>query len=210
MCGPAHAASEVAGWRARGLQGKLGGQPRWRARRHLEGSHEQRDEWPQLTGQVAHAEVKTAWRWATFQEDHRRLAARSWTEEHDQRRGDQLNGFASEVTRVAPEVGTGQLGAWPVPGSPAVEDLTRHVNLMAENLTVGPQIATDPDVQGRPFQEDHRRREGRVSPETRSRLSISSTASPPMGRRWRESHRSSSRPSAGAGSRRTGKDLTAT
>src|SRR5207253_4618229 len=51
---------------------------------------------------------------------------------------DQLNGFASEVTRVAREVGTeGKLG-----GQARVEgvagtwkDLTDNVNLMAENLT---------------------------------------------------------------------------
>jgi HAMP domain-containing protein len=51
---------------------------------------------------------------------------------------DQLNGFASEVTRVAREVGTeGKLG-WPG-GSPGVagtwKDLTDNVNFMASNLT---------------------------------------------------------------------------
>ena len=80
---------------------------------------------------------------------------------------DQLNSFASEVTRVAREVGTeGKLG-----GQARVEgvagtwkDLTDNVNLMAANLTgqvrniaeVTTAVATR-----RPVQEDHRRREGR-------------------------------------------------
>jgi len=51
---------------------------------------------------------------------------------------DQLNGFASEVTRVAREVGTdGKLGGQAaVPGVAGVwKDLTDSVNLMASNLT---------------------------------------------------------------------------
>ncbi|WP_226372662.1 HAMP domain-containing protein [Allosphingosinicella flava] len=51
---------------------------------------------------------------------------------------DQLNGFASEVTRVAREVGTeGKLGAQAqVPGVAGTwADLTDNVNLMADNLT---------------------------------------------------------------------------
>jgi signal transduction histidine kinase/HAMP domain-containing protein/CheY-like chemotaxis protein len=51
---------------------------------------------------------------------------------------DQLNGFASEVTRVAREVGTeGKLGGQAqVPGVAGTwKDLTDNVNLMAENLT---------------------------------------------------------------------------
>ncbi|MGE5639329.1 MAG: HAMP domain-containing protein, partial [Clostridia bacterium] len=51
---------------------------------------------------------------------------------------DQLNGFASEVTRVAKEVGTeGKLGGQAqVSGVGGVwKDLTDHVNLMAANLT---------------------------------------------------------------------------
>jgi HAMP domain-containing protein/CheY-like chemotaxis protein len=51
---------------------------------------------------------------------------------------DQLNGFASEVTRVAREVGTeGKLGGQAqVPGVAGVwKDLTDNVNLMAANLT---------------------------------------------------------------------------
>jgi HAMP domain-containing protein len=51
---------------------------------------------------------------------------------------DQLNGFASEVTRVAREVGTdGKLGGQAhVPGvAGAWKDLTDNVNYMASNLT---------------------------------------------------------------------------
>ena len=51
---------------------------------------------------------------------------------------DQLNGFASEVTRVAREVGTeGKLGGQAqVPGAAGTwKDLTDNVNLMASNLT---------------------------------------------------------------------------
>src|SRR4029450_12006159 len=51
---------------------------------------------------------------------------------------DQLNGFASEVTRVAREVGTeGKLGGQArVPGVSGVwKDLTDNVNFMASNLT---------------------------------------------------------------------------
>src|SRR5258705_746878 len=51
---------------------------------------------------------------------------------------DQLNGFASEVSRVAREVGTdGKLGGQAhVPGAAGTwKDLTENVNLMAANLT---------------------------------------------------------------------------
>ncbi|QZH75418.1 MAG: HAMP domain-containing protein [Erythrobacter sp.] len=51
---------------------------------------------------------------------------------------DQLNGFASEVTRVAREVGTeGKLGGQArVPGVAGTwKDLTENVNMMADNLT---------------------------------------------------------------------------
>jgi HAMP domain-containing protein/CheY-like chemotaxis protein/GAF domain-containing protein len=60
---------------------------------------------------------------------------------------DQLNGFASEVTRVAREVGTeGKLGGQAqVPGvSGAWEDLTDSVNFMASNLTA--QVRNIADV----------------------------------------------------------------
>ena len=99
---------------------------------------------------------------------------------------DQLNAFASEVTRVAREVGTeGKLG-----GQAQVEgvggtwkDLTDNVNLMADNLTgqvrniaeVTTAVATR-----RPVQEDHRRREGRdprAQEHHQRRWSISSTPS---------------------------------
>src|SRR5204862_6395456 len=53
-------------------------------------------------------------------------------------RVDQLNGFASEVTRVAREVGTeGKLGGQAnVPGVAGTwKDLTDNVNVMADNFT---------------------------------------------------------------------------
>ena len=80
---------------------------------------------------------------------------------------DQLNSFASEVTRVAKEVGSeGKLG-----GQARVEgvagtwaDLTNNVNLMAENLTG--QVRNIADVtdccgERRSIEKNHRRREGR-------------------------------------------------
>ena len=80
---------------------------------------------------------------------------------------DQLNGFASEVTRVAREVGTeGKLGGQAqVPGVAGTwKDLTDNVNFMASNLTG--QVRNIADVttavaQGDLSHEDHRRREGR-------------------------------------------------
>ena len=80
---------------------------------------------------------------------------------------DQLNSFASEVTRVAREVGTeGKLG-----GQAQVEgvagtwkDLTDNVNAMAGNLTGQVRNIAEGDDRRRhrrPVQEDHRRREGR-------------------------------------------------
>ena len=98
---------------------------------------------------------------------------------------DQLNGFASEVTRVAREVGTeGKLG-----GQAQVEgvagtwkDLTDNVNLMAGNLTG--QVRNIAEVttavaKRRPVEEDHRRREGRnprAQEHHQHRWSTSSTA----------------------------------
>ena len=77
---------------------------------------------------------------------------------------DQLNGFASEVTRVAREVGTeGKLGGQAqVPGVAGTwKDLTDNVNFMASNLTG--QVRNIADVttavaRGDLSQEDHRRR----------------------------------------------------
>ena len=77
---------------------------------------------------------------------------------------DQLNAFASEVTRVAREVGTeGKLGGQAaVPGVAGTwKDLTDNVNFMARNLTgAGPQHrrGRDRDRQRRSVEEDHRRR----------------------------------------------------
>ncbi len=82
---------------------------------------------------------------------------------------DQLNAFASEVSRVAREVGTeGKLGGQAaVPGVAGTwKDLTDNVNSMASNLTG--QVRNIADVataiaQGRPVAQDHGRRQGRDS-----------------------------------------------
>ncbi len=80
---------------------------------------------------------------------------------------DQLNSFASEVTRVAREVGTeGKLGGQAqVPGVAGTwKDLTDNVNFMAvEPDGAGPQHRRrrDRDRRRRPFQEDHGERVGR-------------------------------------------------
>ena len=77
---------------------------------------------------------------------------------------DQLNAFASEVTRVAREVGTeGKLGGQAqVPGVAGTwKDLTDNVNFMASNLTApGPQHRRrrDRHRRRRPVEEDHRER----------------------------------------------------
>ena len=123
---------------------------------------------------------------------------------------DQLNGFASEVTRVAREVGTeGKLG-----GQAQVEgvagtwkDLTDNVNLMAANLTG--QVRNIAEVttavaKGDLVEEDHGRREGR-DPRAQEhhqhdgrpaqRLRLGSDARRPRGRHRRQARR----PGAGAG-----------
>ena len=80
---------------------------------------------------------------------------------------DQLNAFASEVTRVAREVGTeGVLGGQAnVPGvSGTWKDLTDSVNAMASNLTNQVRNIARRDDGGRerrPVAEDHGRSEGR-------------------------------------------------
>ena len=80
---------------------------------------------------------------------------------------DQLSSFASEVTRVAREVGTeGKLGGQAdVQGVAGTwKDLTDIVNSMAGNLTgAGAQHRRRDDRGGerRPVEEDHGRREGR-------------------------------------------------
>ena len=82
---------------------------------------------------------------------------------------DQLNSFASEVTRVAREVGTeGKLGGQAqVPDVAGTwKDLTDNVNFMASNLTgAGPQHrrGRDRHRRRRPVQEDHRRRARRAA-----------------------------------------------
>ena len=126
---------------------------------------------------------------------------------------DQLNAFASEVTRVAREVGTeGKLG-----GQAQVEgvagtwkDLTDNVNAMAGNLTG--QVRNIAEVttavaRGRPFQEDHRRREGRDprAQEHHQRhgrpAQLLRLGSDPRGARGRH-RRQARRPGAGRGRRR--------
>ena len=80
---------------------------------------------------------------------------------------DQLGSFASEVTRVAREVGTeGKLGGQAkVKGVAGTwKDLTDSVNGMAGNLTGQVRniaAVTTAVAQRRPVQEDHRGREGR-------------------------------------------------
>ena len=80
---------------------------------------------------------------------------------------DQLSSFASEVTRVAKEVGTeGKLGGQAeVKGVAGTwKDLTDNVNMLAGNLTAQVRDIVegrDRRRQRRPDAEDHRRREGR-------------------------------------------------
>ena len=80
---------------------------------------------------------------------------------------DQLRTFASEVTRIAKEVGTeGKLGAQAdIKGVAGTwKDLTDNVNLLAGNLTnqvAQHRAGDDGRRQGRLFPEDHRRGEGR-------------------------------------------------
>jgi HAMP domain-containing protein len=101
---------------------------------------------------------------------------------------DQLNGFASEVTRVAREVGTeGKLG-----GQARGARRRRHVEgphrqrqlhgLQPDRPGAQHRRGDHRRGQRRPVQEDHRRREGRDSSSSRTpstRWSTSSTASPP-------------------------------
>ena len=82
---------------------------------------------------------------------------------------DQLNGFSSEVTRVAREVGTeGKLGGQAqVPGVAGTwKDLTDSVNfdgLQPHGPGSQHRRGDDRGRQGRPFSQDHGRREGRDS-----------------------------------------------
>jgi HAMP domain-containing protein len=81
---------------------------------------------------------------------------------------DQLRSFASEVTRVAREVGTdGKLGGQAqVPGVGGTwKDLTDSVNSMASNLTgqVRNIAEVHGDCQRRPFEENHGKRQRRNS-----------------------------------------------
>ena len=123
---------------------------------------------------------------------------------------DQLNGFASEVTRVAREVGTeGKLGGQAqVRGVGGTwKDLTDSVNFMAANLTnqvrniaaVTTAVANGDlskkitvDVRGRdPRAEEHHQHDGRSARHVR----LGSDARRPRGRHRRQARR----PGAGAG-----------
>ena len=100
---------------------------------------------------------------------------------------DQLNGFASEVTRVAREVGSeGKLG-----GQAQVEGVAGTWKDLTDNVNADGRQPDRPGAQHRrgdhrrgarrPFQEDHGRREGRdprAQEHHQRRWSISSTASP--------------------------------
>ena len=120
-----------------GTEGKLGGQARRGGRRrHLEGPDRQRQpRWPSnLTGQVRNiAEVTTA---VANGDLSKKITVDVKGEILELKNTintmvDQLNGFASEVTRVAREVGTeGKLGGQAqVPGVAGTwKDLTDNVN----------------------------------------------------------------------------------
>ena len=151
-----------------GTEGKLGGQARRaRRRRHVEGPHRQRQLMASnLTGQVRNiAEVATA---VARGDLSRKITVDVKGEILELKNTintmvDQLNAFASEVSRVAREVGTeGKLGGQAqVPGVAGTwKDLTDNVNSMAGNLTPGAQHRRGDDRrrQRRPVEEDHRRR----------------------------------------------------
>jgi HAMP domain-containing protein len=132
---------------------------------------------------------------------------------------DQLNGFASEVTRVAREVGTeGKLGGQAeVPGVAGTwKDLTDNVNSMASNLTG--QVRNIAEVatavaQRRPVAQDHGRRERR-NPRAEGHHQHDGRPAQRLRRRSdargaRSRHRRQARrPGAGAGVAGTWKDLT--
>ena len=116
---------------------------RARRRRHLEGSDRlgQRDvRQPDRPGaQHRPGHHRGGARRPVAQDHRRRVAARSSSSKDTiNTMVDQLNAFASEVTRVAREVGTeGKLGGQAqVPGVAGTwKDLTDNVNFMAGNLT---------------------------------------------------------------------------
>ena len=113
-----------------GTEGKLGGQAQVRRRRrHLEGSDRQRQlRWPPTSPARFATSPKSPppWRTATCPRRSPSTCSGEILELKNtiNTMVDQLNGFASEVTRVAREVGTeGKLGgqaagaaAWPAPG----------------------------------------------------------------------------------------------
>ena len=133
---------------------------------------------------------------------------------------DQLNAFASEVSRVAREVGTdGKLGGQAVVTGVAGtwKDLTDNVNQMAgESHRPGPQHRRGDDCgrQRRPLEEDHRRRPRRDSPAQGQRSTRWSNSSGVVrvgghAGRARGRHRGQARRQAGVpGVAGTWKDLT--
>ena len=113
-----------------------------RRRRHLEGPHRQRQHdgrEPDRPGAQHRRGDDRGRERRPVEEDHRRRAGRDpGAEITINTMVDQLNSFASEVTRVAREVGTeGKLGGQAqVRGVAGTwKDLTDNVNMMATNLT---------------------------------------------------------------------------
>ena len=126
-----------------GTEGKLGGQAQVKGvGRHLEGPHRQREhDGGNLTGQVRNiADVTTA---VANGDLSKKITVDVKGEILELKNTintmvDQLNSFASEVTRVAREVGSeGKLGGQAqVKGVGGTwKDLTDNVNMMAANLT---------------------------------------------------------------------------
>ena len=128
-----------------GTEGKLGGQAEVRGvAGHVEGPHRQRQHaggQPHLAGAQHRRSHDRGRARRPLQEDHRRRPRRDpRAEEHHQHDGRPAqSSFASEVTRVAKEVGTeGKLGGQAeVKGVAGTwRDLTDNVNQLAGNLTV--------------------------------------------------------------------------
>ena len=161
-------------------------------RRHLEGPHRHRQlhgRQPDRPGAQHRRGLDRRSRAATCRARSRSTSAARFSQlkETINTMVDQLNRFASEVTRVAREVGTeGKLGGQAqVPGVAGTwKDLTDNVNSMACNLTGAGAQHRRGDHGGRerrPLEEDHRGREGRDPASSRTpstRWWTSSTRSP--------------------------------
>ena len=162
---------------ARGARGRHRRQARRpgrraRRRRHVEGPHRQRE----LDGRQPHGPGAQHRRRSTTAVANGDLSKKITVDVQGEilelkntinTMVDQLRSFASEVTRVAREVGTeGKLGGQAdVQGVAGTwKDLTDSVNSMAGNLTGQVRniaAVTTAVARRRPLQEDHRRREGR-------------------------------------------------